>query len=326
MALAIGLATVSVVVGLRGDTTSALEPVRSIPLPGVTGRFDHFAVDLKGRRLFVAALGNNTVEVIDLAGGKRLESISGLGKPTGVVFLPDLEKLFVACGDDGALRVFDGRSLHPVKTLTALDDADNMRFDTKAGLIYLGFGAGALAVVRPATAEKIGDIPLAGHPESFQLEKAGSRIYVNVPDARQVAVVDREKKAVLATWPMEEFKANFPMALDEPDHLLFIGCREPARLVVLDTKTGQKVTDISISGDIDDLFFDAARHRLYASCGEGYIDVISQTSAVTYARSERIPTSPGARTAYFSPELDQLYVAVPDRGLQKAEIRVYDVR
>jgi hypothetical protein len=313
-------------IGLRGGPTSALELVQTIPLPGVTGRFDHFAVDLKGHRLFVAALGNNTLETIDLAAGRRLASISGLGKPTGVVFLSDLNKVFVACGDDGALKVFDGGSLRLVKTLTGLDDADNMRFDDRTGLIYLGFGAGGLAVVRAVTAERIADIPLAGHPESFQLEKMSGRIYANIPDVRQVAVVDRGKKAVVTTWPMEEFKANFPMALDEADHIVFIGCRGPARLVALDTKTGQKVADLAISGDIDDLFYDAVRGRLYASCGEGFIDVIAPLARDRYERRERIPTSPGARTAYFSPELNQLYLAVPDRGQQKAEIRVYDVK
>ena len=127
-------------VGLRSGPGSTLELVQTIPLPGVTGRFDHFAVDLKGRRLFVAALGNNTLETIDLAAGRRLESIRGLGKPTGVVFLPDLDRVFVACGDDGALKVFEGGSLRPVKTLAGLDDADNMRSDDRTGLLYLGFG------------------------------------------------------------------------------------------------------------------------------------------------------------------------------------------
>lgn len=322
----LGAAIVLSAVGQQGDTTPSLKLVQTIPLPGVTGRFDHFAVDLEGRRLFVAALGNNTLEAIDLAAGKRTASVSGLGKPTGLVFLPKLNRVFVACGDDGALKVFEGGSLRPVKTLTGLDDADNMRFDDRTGLIYLGFGAGGLAVVRAATAERVADVPLAGHPESFQLEKDGGRIYVNVPDARQVAVVDREKRAVVATWPMEEFRANFPMALDEAEHLVFIGCREPARLVALDTKTGQKVAALAISGDIDDLFFDPARGRLYASCGEGFIDVIERRARDRYERSERVATSPGARTAYFSPELNRLFLAVPERGPQKAEIRVYDVR
>jgi DNA-binding beta-propeller fold protein YncE len=305
---------------------SALKLIKTILLPGVTGRFDHFALDIKGHRLFVAALGHNTLEAIDLAAGERLQSITGLGKPTGVLFLPDRNQLFVACGDDAAFKVFDRGSFHPVKNITGLDDADNVRYDAKEGLIYLGYGAGALAVIRAATADKIAEIKLAGHPESFQLEKTGSQIFVNVPDAKHIAVVNRERRAVVTTWPMEEFQANFPMALDEADHRLFVGCRNPARLVVFDTATGKKVADLAISGDIDDLFYDAARRRLYASCGEGFVDVIAQLDMNRYERREQIATAPGARTAYFDPERSEFYLAVPERRAQKAEIRVFEVK
>ncbi len=311
---------------LHGDEPSALKLAKIIPLSGVTGRFDHFALDIKGHRLFVAALGNNTLEAIDLREGKRIQSIPGLGKPTGVLFLPNLNRLFAACGDDGNLRLFNADTFRLLKTISGLSDADNVRFEANTELIYLGYGAGALAMIRAATAETIGNIKLAGHPESFQLEKNGVRIFVNVPDAKHIAVVNRERRAVVETWPMEEFQANFPMALDEKNRRLFVGCRNPARLVVLDAATGKKVADIAISGDIDDLFFDAVKSRLYAACGEGFVDVIDQQGADRYERRERIATAPGARTAYFSPERNEFYVAVPDRGAQKAEIRVFNVR
>ena len=314
------------VVGLCAGETSALKPLKTISLPGVTGRFDHFALDIKGHRLFVAALGNNTLEAIDLSAGQRVQSIPGLGKPTGVLFLPDLNRLFVACGDDGNVRVFDADTLRLLKTISGLEDADNMRFDAKAGLIYVGYGSSALAVIDAAKAENIGNIPLAGHPESFQLEKNGGRILVNVPDAQHIAVVDRGRGAVEATWPMADFKANFPMALDEGDHRLFVGCRNPARLVVLDTEAGKRVANIGISGDIDDLFYYAAGRSLYASCGEGFIDVIAQKDINRYERVERIVTAPGARTAYLSPELKEFYLAVSERGRQKAEIRVFALK
>jgi DNA-binding beta-propeller fold protein YncE len=306
--------------------TSALKLAKTISLPGVTGRFDHFALDIKGNRLFVAALGNNTLEAIDLTAAKRIRSVPGLGKPTGILFLPDLDRLFLACGDDGNVRVFDGSTLSVLKIVPGLDDADNMRFDTKAGLIYVGYGAGALAVIDAARAETVGHFKLAGHPESFQLERNGSRIFVNVPDAQHIAVVDRGVGVVTATWPMADLKANFPMALDEAGHRLFVGCRDPARLVVFDTAAGKRVSDIGISGDIDDLFYDAARRRLYASCGEGFIDIVAEKDNARYERIERVPTSPGARTAYFSPELRELYVAVPEREGRKAEIRVYALK
>jgi hypothetical protein len=150
--------------------------------------------------------------------------------------------------------------------------------------------------------------------------------FVNVPDAKQVAVIDREKKSIVATWPMEKFQANFPMALDGTNHRLFIGCRRPARLVVLDTLTGQPVADLTIAGDIDDLFYDANRKRLYLSCGEGFIDVIDQRSADTYQLRERIPTRAGARTAFFSKDLNEFYLAVPQRGNQSAELRVFQTQ
>jgi DNA-binding beta-propeller fold protein YncE len=306
--------------------TSALKLSKTVSLPGVTGRFDHFALDLKRHRLFVAALGNNTLEAIDLSAGRRVQSVPGLGKPTGIVFLPDLNRLFVACGDDGNVRVFDADTLRLLKTIPELEDADNMRFDAKAGLIYLGYGAGALAVIDAAKAETVGNIKLAGHPESFQLEKNGGRIFVNVPDAQHIAVVDRGRGEVVATWPMTDFQANFPMALDESGHRLFVGCRNAARLVVFDTGSGRRVIDLAISGDIDDLFYDAARRCLYASCGEGFVDIIVQSDMRAFERTERIPTSAGARTAYFSPERGEFYLAVPDRGAQKAEIRIFEVK
>jgi hypothetical protein len=308
------------------EETSALKLSKTIPLPGVTGRFDHFALDIKGNRLFVAALGNNSLEAIDLMAAKRILSIPGLGKPTGTLFLPHLSRLFLACGDDGNVRVFDGATLRLLKTISGLDDADNMRFDAKAGLIYVGFGAGALAVIDAAKAETTGQIKLAGHPESFQLERNGSRIFVNVPDAQQIAVLNRDRRVVETTWPMADIKANFPMALDETGHRLFVGCRNPSRLVAFDTESGKRVADISISGDIDDLFYDTTVRCLYASCGEGFIDVIAQKDMGRYERIERIPTSPGARTAYFSPELNEFYLAVPERGGQKAEIRVFELK
>jgi hypothetical protein len=296
---------------------------QTIALPGVKGRFDHFSIDAKGNRLFVAALGNNTVEIIDLAGGKRLHSIPGMSKPQGVLFLQGQDQIAVANGGEGAFKLFNTRAFDLVKSIGSLDDADNVRFDSKWKRIYVGYGDGALAGISSLTFDNDAQIKLAGHPESFQLEKQGSRIFVNVPDAKQIAVVDRDKKKVMATWPMKEFQANFPMALDEPNHRLFVGCRKPARLVVFDTEAGKPVADLAISGDTDDLFYDAKRKRIYISCGEGFLDVVQQSSPDKYERTAHIPTASGARTCFFSPDLDRLCLAVPDRGNQRAEIRIY---
>ncbi len=309
-------------------TMPAAEPatlslLQSIPLPGVKGRFDHFAIDTQGRRLFVAALGNNTLEVIDLAAGKHLRSISGMSKPTGVLYLPGPNQLLVANGDEGTLKFLAGSDYRVLQKLGGLADADNLRFDPGSKVAWLGYGEGGLHIIDATAARSVGDIKLLGHPESFQLEKRGPRVFVNVPDAKRVAVIDRTKRALIATWPMENFRANFPMALDEARHRLFIGCRQPARFVVLDTTTGKSIADLAISGDIDDLFFDAARKRLYLACGEGFIDTLEQSTPDSYKRISKLATAPGARTGFFSPELDRFYLAVPDRGSGPAEIRIY---
>ena len=303
--------------------TSTLRLNKTIPLPGVKGRFDHFAVDVKGRRLFVAALGNNTLEILDIDGGKRLKTVTGLSKPTGVLYLAEANQIGVANGDQGTFKLFDGESYALIKTVAPLEDADNARYDRQAKVIYVGYGAGALGILDPGTARLTGSIKLPGHPESFQLEQGGSRVFVNVPDAGQISVIDRRKGTVATRWPLGEFKANFPMALDEAHSRLFIGCRQPAKLLALDTTNGKRVTDLTISGDIDDLFYDSARKQLYLSCGEGFIDVIDQKDADHYKTRERIRTAEGARTSFFSPDLNEFYLAVPGRGDRAAEIRAY---
>jgi len=208
--------------------TPHLKLLQTIPLPGVKGRFDHFAIDTKGQRLFIAALGNNTLEVVDLAAGKRIRSVSGMSKPTGILYLPDQTQVIVANGDDGTLKILSGTDYKVLQNLTDMADADNLRFDPQTKLAWLGYGEGALGIIDTAAAKSVGSVKLPAHPESFQLEKQGNRIFVNVPDAKQVAVIDREKRAVTDTWPMEKFQANFPMALDEANHRLFIGCRQYA--------------------------------------------------------------------------------------------------
>ncbi len=309
---------------LAGDPVF-LTQTSSVPLPGVSGRIDHFDMDVKGGRLFLAALGNDTVEVLDLKAGQRARSIKGCRKPQGVLFLQDSKRLCVANGSDGTVRFYDAASGALMKQLDGMDDADNVRLDAKTQMIYAGYGNGALAMISAESFNKVGDIKLAGHPESFQLEQNGQRIFVNVPDAGHVAVVDRAKRAVIATWPLTGFKANFPMALDEKHQRLFIGCRHPAKLLVLDTRDGRHVADVTISGDTDDLFYDAARKRIYLSCGEGFLNVIEQTNADTYQLREKITTASGARTSYFSAASRELYLAVPARGKQGAEVRVYHV-
>lgn len=303
---------------LRADT-NVLTLIKTIPLPEVRGRIDHFALDVQGQRLFMAALGNDTVEVIDLATGKRIRTIGDCSEPQGVAFAPAENRLLIANGGSGVVKIFNATSFQMLHEIDNLRDADNTRYDS--GWFYVGYGSGALAVINATNGELVASIKLDGHPESFQLERNGSRIFVNVPDARQVAVVDRDKRAVMATWPMETFHGNFPMALNEANHRLFIGCRSPARLIALDLTTGKRGNDVEISRDTDDVFYDAQRKRIYASCGGGFIDVID---ADNYEVRERIATRSGARTSFFSPERGELFLAVRAGMISGgAEIRVY---
>src|SRR5262249_39982646 len=202
---------------------------------------------------------------------------------------------------DGSVRVFDGTTLAPLKKVDLGDDADNLRLDGTSGRIWVGHGEGALAAIDPGGA-KVAEIPLGGHPESFQLEKNGSRIFVNVPNAGKVAAVDRAKGAVVASWKTGDAAANYPMALDEPDRRLFIVCRRPARLLALDTDTGAIVAALPTVGDADDVFYDAPANRIYVSGGEGAIALHRQVDADHYSEATRVETVAGARTSFFSPD------------------------
>lgn len=316
-------ATLALLPLLRAEEPAPLTLKNSVALPGVEGRFDHAAVDPATHRLFFAALGNNTLEVVDVNAGKHLHTIAGLKKPTGVLFLADMNLLVVASGDDGTCRFYDGTSYAERGRVAGLDDADNLRFDAKAKRVYVGYGEGALGVIDPAAMKLTASIALAKHPESFQLEEDSPRIFVNVPDAKQIAVVDRAAGKVVATWPVEDAHANFPMALAEKQHRLFVGCRQPARLLAFDTESGKRVAEAAMSGDVDDLFFDAATNDLFASCGEGFIDMFRFAAPASLSRTHRIASATGARTAFFSAKRGAFCLAVPHRGTQVAEIRFY---
>lgn len=304
--------------------TNASEFLRlesTIPIADVQGRIDHLAIDLQGHRLFVAALGNNSLEVIDLR-EKRLHTITGLAEPQGVTFVPASNRIFVANGKDGTVRAFDAASWKPLASISYGDDADNLRYDSESGHIWVGYGSGALSEFDQNGA-RLADIPLSAHPESFQLEKGGSRIFVNLPRSRKIAVVDRKSRSVLGSWGTGGPLANYPMALDEANHRLFVVTRFPARLLVLDSDHGQRIASLSVVGDCDDVFLDQRRHRIYAIGGDGEISVFHQKDQDHYEELGRVKTVGGARTGLFSPELDRLYLAVRKQGSQTAEIRVF---
>jgi DNA-binding beta-propeller fold protein YncE len=306
----------------EGQPPSVLHLEKTVELPDVQGRIDHMSVDVKGQRLFVSALGNNTVEVIDLREGKRIKTIGGLKEPQGVLYVPGSDRLYVASGKDGSVRIFDGTSYALLKTIEYGDDADNLRYDSRHQRVYVGYGSGAMAEI-DNEGNKAGEIKLGAHPESFQLDKDDSRIYVNLPKSHKVAVLDREKRTVLATWGTGTAFANYPMALDEADHRLFVVTRFPARFIVFDTESGKTIQSLPVIGDCDDVFYDRTRKRIYASGGDGGISVFEQKDADHYADSERIPTVKGARTSFFSPDLDRFFLAVRRQGSQPASVRIF---
>ena len=298
--------------------------IQTLPLQNVEGRIDHLSIDLTGQRLFVAALGNNTVEILDLATGNLIHTISGLNEPQGVLYLPGLNKLYVTSGGSGLCDVFDGSSFASKGQLDLSGDADNIRYAGSTKMVVAGYGNGGLSLIDASTDKIISSIKLDGHPESFQLDTSGTRIFVNIPTANQIAVVDSQKQAVIATWLLTDGVANFPMALDEKGQRLFVGFRVPARLGVYDTETGKLVASLESVGDVDDIFYDASHKLLFVIGGEGFIDVFSQQDADHYKLLTRTATASGARTGLWVPELNRLYVAVPHNGSQAAEIRVYE--
>ena len=293
----------------------------TVSLPGVKGRIDHFAADPKGHRLFIAALGNDTVEVID-SGGERLGTLRGQREPQGIAYVPESNRLFIA-NAGGWVDIVDASSLGTIARIEGLDDADNARYDAESSSVIVGYGNGALAIIDAQQGRIVGRIPLPGHPESFQLERNGPRVFVNVPSARKVVVVDRVKRQTVASWNVPDASANFPMALDETSHRLFVGARSPALMLVYDTEAGRVVARVPIGSDTDDLFFDAGRKRIYAICGEGRIDVVRQETPDRYAREASIETAARARTGILVPEEQKLFVAAPASGGNPARVLAY---
>ena len=297
-----------------------LEVEAKIPLGDVRGRIDHLAVDLNRQRLYVAELGNDTVGVIDLPGRRVLQTLTGLKEPQGIGYEPSTDTVIVANARDGSVRLFHGSDLTPVGQIELGDDADNVRIEDSTHQVWVGYADGALAIIDPGARRRIADIPLHAHPESFRLDGAGPQIYVNVPDAHEIAVVDRTARKQIASWKTGNLAANFPLALDDADRILTV-FRHPARLAEFRKQDGALLQATETCGDSDDLFVDARRHRVYVICGEGFVEVFGR-DAGRYRSMGRLATSSGARTALFVPELDRLFVAARATGAAPAAVWV----
>jgi glutamine cyclotransferase len=306
----------------RAEPAVPLRAGRAISLPGVAGRIDHLAIDVAGQRLFLAALGNGSLEVLDLRAGQRLRSVAGLEEPQGVAFLSGLHEVVVATAG-GAVVAFDDRSFATLGRIPGMEDADNVRVDASTHQLYVGHGEGGLALFDPSTLKRLADIQLPGHPESFQLEQGSPRLYVNVPRTKEVVVVDRQRGIVIGHIPLGDSSKNYPMSLDEARHRLFVGVRAPAKVLVIDTQSGQRVGQAPCVGDADDMFHDPDRQRVYVIGGEGFVDVFDVQAPDRPVRVARLPTAAGARTGLWSPALRQLFVAAPRRDGHAAAVQVF---
>jgi DNA-binding beta-propeller fold protein YncE len=306
------------------DAQTARAPLileAKIPLGQVSGRIDHLGIDLKRQRLLVAELGNNSLAVVDLAAGKVLHMIAGLSEPQGVAYVPFVDSVFVANAGDGSVHVLRGEDLTPIGRIELGDDADNVRVDAARNRVLVGYGRGALAVIDPTSLTKTADIRLRAHPEGFQIDETATQVFVNVPDADEIGVVDLATGST-GSLPTQGAGSNFPMAIDGEAHQVLVVFRHPPTLMALSSQDGHVVTKVETCSDADDVFVDRKRRRVYVSCGEGVVDVLEAGEA-GYRQVARVPTVPGARTSLFVPELDRLFVAVRAASNDPAAIWVF---
>lgn len=291
---------------------------RRIPLGKVDGRMDHFAVDRKRQRLFLAELGNDTVSVIDLQGATVAHRLTDIDEPQGLAFAGDLDMLYVGSGGDGTVRAYRADDFSLVAEVDLGDDTDNLRLDAATGTLYAGYGSGGLAALDAKTLAKKVDFPLKDHPESFQLDPAGDRIFVNVPNSHEIVVLSRKTGRQVATWPVP-YGANFPMAVRADGSQVLAVFRSPARLVSFDSSDGKVMADVPTCADADDVFIDEKRSAAYVACGDGSIDAVSLIDGELTPKVV-VQTSRGARTAYYDAVLDRLFLAVREVGATPAGV------
>jgi DNA-binding beta-propeller fold protein YncE len=299
--------------GLRLET--------KIPLGNVRGRIDHMAIDLNRQHLFVAELGNDSVGVVDLKQDETVHTIGGLAEPQGVGYAPAGHAIYVANTRDGSVRIFRGADYAPIGRIDLGSDADNVRVDADVNRVLIGHGGGAISAIDVAQQKKFGSSPLPAHPESFQIWSSPKRIFVNVPGARAVVVLDGTTGEQKDKWSVTE-GGNFPMALDPANRRVLIVSRNPPKLIAYDKDDGTVIARTDTCGDSDDVFTDAKRGRVYVSCGAGFIDVL-ETQRDGYRRIGRIRTAAGARTSLFVPDLDVLLLAVRATAEEQAAIWVF---
>jgi len=297
---------------------------QKISLPDVKGRIDHMDADVKKEVVFISALGNNSLEIVDIKNGKHLFSIKKLSEPQGVIFIPQTNEIMIANGGDGSCQFYNAETFQNTGTIELGSDADDIRYDSIDKKIYVGYGSGGIAEIDPIRRQKTADIKLPGHPEGFQLDKSLKKIFVNVPDANQIDVIDLKSREVVAKWKTD-YNANFPMAIDESRHIIFIGYRHPAKLVALDENNGRTIAATDLIGDADDLYFDGRSKKIYASGGGGAINVyLFENSA--FRQITAVATRSGARTSLLIPALNTFILAERATGNDAAQLNFYKTK
>jgi DNA-binding beta-propeller fold protein YncE len=317
---------------VQSQETAPLKLVQTITLPAdAKGHFDHFEVDLKGNRLFATPEGYKSVLVFDLKSDKLIYTIGGIGKSHAALYRADLNRIYVTDGDAGEVKIFDGTSYKLLSSVKLLEDADSIGYDSATKYLYVDNGGGDVhqtysmfSIVDTTAGKKVADIKIDGDTlEAMALEKSSSKIYVNNRDKSQVEVVDRDKREVVASWPVTKCKGPVAMGFDESDHRLFVACRT-GEIVVMNTETGKEVTSLPMTKGVDDVVYDPGKKRIYAA-GDGSVTVYEQTDPDDYKLLATVPTGPLGRTARLVPELNRYFVAVPQHDTTSAEILVFEV-
>jgi DNA-binding beta-propeller fold protein YncE len=302
-------------------------------MPGVQNHFDHLTPDLKGNRLFVVPEDNKSIEVYDIRSGEFIHSIKGIGVGHSVVYRADIDEIFVTDGSEGSLHIFNGTTYQPLKTVKLLTDADATGYDPVSHYLYIanggldaGLNYGLLSIVDTSTGQRVGDIKIdSNRLEAMVIEKSGPRLFLNATEKNLIAVIDRKKQAVVATWPATGCHVNASVAIDESHHRLFVACRD-GNLVVLDSDTGKVLQTLPISTGVDDMVYDPASQRIYVACGEGFVNVYHQIDADHYQSIGKVPTGPLGKTGLLVPELKKYFVAVPPHGAAAAEVLIFAVQ
>ena len=319
------------------SAVAQLKLVQHAEIPGnYTGKFDHFAVDLKHGRLYATPESAQALEVFDLKTDKFIQTIPGLGEPHSIVYREDLNKLYVVDGGreggEGSLRIIDGSSYKIEKTVSLLTDADNAGYDAQTHHVYVTNGGKdakldyvMITEIDSDTGDKIGEIKVGGDTlEAMALEVGSRRMYINNSATNSVEVIDRDQRKIVETWPVTLAKMNVAMALDEANHRLFLGCRD-GHIDVINTETGKEQQTLPITkGKTDDMVFDLAAKRIYVATA-GAVDTYAQVDADHYKLLQTVKTSTGAKTARLVPEINRYFVAAPKDGDRRAEILVYEV-